>query len=375
MDFVFLPPEVNSARMYAGPGPGSLLAAAGSWDSLAAELGTTAETYESVLSGLTTFEWRGPASEAMAAAVAPYMGWLQTTAAQTRQTAMQAREAAAAYELAHAMTVPPPAVTANRAQLAALIATNILGQNTAAIAATEAQYAEYWAQDAAAMYGYAASSAAAAQLTPFSPPKQTTNAAGLTAQNAAVTQANASAAASSPVSQAVAAVSQAAQAVPPGPLGIIGDIDFTLLNGLQVTSATLNGITRTTAIVAGVLASEKLLGIPLPNFAPPPAAALSGAASSLGGGAGLGNVTAVLARAGTLGPMSVPASWSAPSSSHVAALQPAGMTTLPGTDETVASGYPGYPGMPAGTGSRALGGGPPRYGVRLTVMPRPPAAG
>jgi hypothetical protein len=73
--------------------------------------------------------------------------------------------------------------------------------------------------------------------------------------------------------------------------------------------------------------------------------------------------------------MSVPASWSAPSSSHVAALQPAGMTTLPGTDETVASGYPGYPGMPAGTGSRALGGGPPRYGVRLTVMPRPPAAG
>jgi len=375
MDFVFLPPEVNSARMYAGPGPGSLLAAAGSWDSLAAELGITAQTYESVLSGLTSLHWRGPAADAMSAAVAPYMGWLHITAEQTRQTAMQAREAAAAYELAHAMTVPPPAVTANRAQLAALIATNFFGQNTAAIAATEAQYAEYWAQDAAAMYGYAASSAAAAQLTPFSPPKQTTNAAGLTAQNAAVTQANASAAASSPVSQAVAAVSQAAQAVPPGPLGIIGDIDFTLLNGLQVTSATLNGITRTTAIVAGVLASEKLLGIPLPNFAPPPAAALSGAASSLGGGAGLGNVTAVLARAGTLGPMSVPASWSAPSSSHVAALQPAGMTTLPGTDETVASGYPGYPGMPAGTGSRALGGGPPRHGVRLTVMPRPPAAG
>ena len=272
------------------------------------------------------------------------------------------------------MTVPPPAVTANRAQLAALIATNILGQNTAAIAATEAQYAEYWAQDAAAMYGYAASSAAAAQLTPFSPPKQTTNAAGLTAQNAAVTQANASAAASSPVSQAVAAVSQAAQAVPPGPLGIIGDIDFTLLNGLQVTSATLNGITRTTAIVAGVLASEKLLGIPLPNFAPPPAAALSGAASSLGGGAGLGNVTAGLARAGTLGSMSVPASWSAPSSSPVTALSGSGLPTLPGTGELAGSGYgmPGIPGMP---GRRQATGVVPRYGARLTVMPRPPAAG
>ena len=374
MDFAFLPPEINSARMYAGPGSGSLLAAAGSWDSLAAELGITAQTYESVLSGLTSLHWRGPAADAMSAAVAPYMGWLHITAEQTRQTAMQAREAAAAYELAHAMTVPPPAVTANRAQLAALIATNILGQNTAAIAATEAQYAEYWAQDAAAMSGYAASSAAAAQLTPFSSPKQTTNASGLTAQNAAVTQANASAAASSPVSQAVAAVSQAAQAVPPGPLGIIGDIDFTLLNGLQVTSATLNGITRTTAIVAGVLASEKLLGIPLPNFAPPPAAALSGAASSLGGGAGLGNVTAGLARAGTLGSMSVPASWSAPSSSPVTALSGSGLPTLPGTGELAGSGYgmPGIPGMP---GRRQATGVVPRYGARLTVMPRPPAAG
>ena len=374
MDFAFLPPEINSARMYAGPGSGSLLAAAGSWDSLAAELGITAQTYESVLSGLTSLHWRGPAADAMSAAVAPYMGWLHITAEQTRQTAMQAREAAAAYELAHAMTVPPPAVTANRAQLAALIATNILGQNTAAIAATEAQYAEYWAQDAAAMSGYAASSAAAAQLTPFSSPKQTTNASGLTAQNAAVTHANASAAASSPVSQAVAAVSQAAQAVPPGPLGIIGDIDFTLLNGLQVTSATLNGITRTTAIVAGVLASEKLLGIPLPNFAPPPAAALSGAASSLGGGAGLGNVTAGLARAGTLGSMSVPASWSAPSSSPVTALSGSGLPTLPGTGELAGSGYgmPGIPGMP---GRRQATGVVPRYGARLTVMPRPPAAG
>jgi PPE-repeat protein len=272
--------------------------------------------------------------------------------------------------------VPPPAVTANRAQLAALIATNILGQNTAAIAATEAQYAEYWAQDAAAMCGYAASSAAAARLTPFSSPKQTTNAAGLTAQNAAVTQANASAAASSPVSQAVAAVSQPAQVIPPGPLGIIDSIDFSLLNAIQAGATGISGTYFIEAFTAGTLASEKLLGVPLPNLGPPPIPKPpAAAASSLGGGAGLGNVTAVLARAGTIGPMSVPASWSAPSSSHVAALQPAGMTTLPGTDETVASGYPGYPGMPGGTGSRALGGGPPRYGVRLTVMPRPPAAG
>ena len=60
MDYAILPPEVNSARMYTGPGSGSLLAAAGSWDSLAAELSTTAETYESVLSGLTTLQLARP---------------------------------------------------------------------------------------------------------------------------------------------------------------------------------------------------------------------------------------------------------------------------------------------------------------------------
>lgn len=137
--------------MYAGPGSGSLLAAAGSWDSLAAELSITAAVYESVLSGLTGLSWYGPASQAMAASAAPYVGWLHATAERAQQTGIQARAAAAAYELARAMTVPPPAVAANRTQLATLVATNFFGQNTAAIAANEAQYAEYWAQDASAM--------------------------------------------------------------------------------------------------------------------------------------------------------------------------------------------------------------------------------
>src|ERR1700742_4902384 len=137
MDFALLPPEINSARIYTGPGSASLLAAAGSWDSLAAELATTAETYESVVWGLATLNWRGPASESMTATAAPYIGWLHTTAEETKQTAMQARAAAAAFEQAFAITVPPAAVAANRAQLTALIATNLFGQNTAAIAATE----------------------------------------------------------------------------------------------------------------------------------------------------------------------------------------------------------------------------------------------
>lgn len=42
MDFGVLPPEINSGRMYAGPGSGPMMAAAAAWDSLAAELGLAA---------------------------------------------------------------------------------------------------------------------------------------------------------------------------------------------------------------------------------------------------------------------------------------------------------------------------------------------
>lgn len=187
MDYGALPPEINSARMYAGPGSGSMLAAGAAWDALAAELRSTGASYSSVISGLTT-AWVGPSSATMAAAAAPYAAWLNATAAQAEQAGNQARAAAAAYETAFAATVPPPVVETNRAELASLIAGNVLGQNTAAIAANEARYARMWAQDSAAMYGYAGQSAAAATVTPFDPPAQNTNPAGTAGQTAAVNQ-------------------------------------------------------------------------------------------------------------------------------------------------------------------------------------------
>ncbi|OJZ74682.1 hypothetical protein BRW65_08220 [Mycobacterium paraffinicum] len=174
--------------MYAGPGPGPMLAAAAAWEILAAELHCTTASYSSAISGLTA-AWRGPSSATMAAAAASYKWWLGATAAQAEQTANQARAAVAAYETAFTATVPPPVIAANRSLLMSLIATNVFGQNTGAIAATEARYAEMWAQDAAAMYGYASSSASAAQLTPFTPPSQTTDPAGTAGQAAAVAQA------------------------------------------------------------------------------------------------------------------------------------------------------------------------------------------
>ena len=134
-----------------------MMAAAAAWDELAAELATAARGYNSVITELTSAPWVGPASRSMLAAVTPYVSWLSTMAAQAEETASQARAAAAAYETAFTVTVPPPVIAANRVLLMTLIATNFFGQNTPAIVATEAQYMEMWAQDAAAMYGYAAS--------------------------------------------------------------------------------------------------------------------------------------------------------------------------------------------------------------------------
>ncbi len=206
MDFAVLPPEVNSGRMYAGPGSGPMLAAAAAWDGLAAELQSTAASYGSAISELTGGPWLGSSSASMAAAAAPYLDWMTGAATQAEQTATQAKAAAAAYEAAFAMTVPPAMIVANRTLLMTLIATNIFGQNTAAIAATETDYAEMWAQDTAAMYGYAGSSAAASTLTPFTSPPPTTNPAGAGSQAAAVAQSSTSSG-----SQLMSALPQALQ--------------------------------------------------------------------------------------------------------------------------------------------------------------------
>src|ERR1700761_3649310 len=156
MDFAALPPEINSARMYFGPGSGPMLAAATAWESLAAELQSTAAAYGHEVASLTDGLWLGAAALSMAAAAAAHMHWLTASAKQAQETAGQARMAAAAYEAAFLSTVPPAMISANRSHLMTLVATDILGQNSAAIAPTEAQYAEMWARDATAMYAYAA---------------------------------------------------------------------------------------------------------------------------------------------------------------------------------------------------------------------------
>ena len=215
MDFGALPPEVNSGRMYTGPGPATLLAASAGWAALAAELHSVAGGYQAVITGLTDESWTGPSSMSLVAAVTPYLQWMRIVAVQCEEAGTRATAAAAAYETAFAMTVPPPAIVANRVRLATLIATNCLGQNTPAIAATEAEYSEMWAQDAAAMYNYAANASAASAFKAFTSPPQATNPSEAVGTNAQTTSTR-------PMSEVTEALQQLATPGSSSSLGIDG---------------------------------------------------------------------------------------------------------------------------------------------------------
>jgi PPE-repeat protein len=318
MDFALLPPEINSARMYDGAGSGPMLAAAAAWDGLAFELHSAATSYGSVVSGLTAGPWLGAASAAMTAAAGPYVAWMRSTATQAEQTAIQAKAAAAAYEVTFAAMVPPPVIAANRTLLQALVATNLFGQNSPAIAATETLYAEMWAQDATAMYGYAGASASATTLPPFTPAPQTTTGASA----AASTQAAASQTISTALQALTSTSTGTAQTTVLDTLGTLADlIDIVLfLPGLAQAGLTpLN----TTSIFTDLsfddselrdeaLASQgedienMLVALGAPRVAAPSTSA--GLAMALGP-AEVPSVTAGLGQAPTVGRLSVPQAW------------------------------------------------------------------
>jgi PPE-repeat protein len=328
VDFAALPPEVNSGRMYAGAGVGPLVAAGAAWDALAAELSSAATSYRTVMSELTAGPWVGPSSGAMAAAVAPYVSWMNTTAAQAEQTAGQLGSVVAAYEAAFAATVPPPEIEVNRALLASLVSTNVLGQNTPAIAATEAQYSEMWAQDAAAMYGYAGASATATRLTAFNAAPQTTNPSGTQMQAASVNQAAASSAGPSAQS-ALSNVPNALQSLSTGSIATPSDLDPGLGSLLDAPSGGPTGLNLFTQnvgnwalVISGPLFTASgitpLMGslytLALPATAAAAASDVTPADAGLGNlvdshGAGASPMSASLGKSATVGELSVPQSW------------------------------------------------------------------
>jgi PPE-repeat protein len=316
MDFALVPPEINSARMYDGPGSGPMLAAAVAWDGLATELHSAATSYGSVISELSAGPWLGAASAAMTAAAAPYVAWMRSTATQAEQTAIQAKAATAAYEVTFAAMVPPPVIEANRALLQALVATNLFGQNSQAIAATETLYAEMWAQDATAMYGYAGASASATTLPPFTPAPQTTNRTSATASTqAAASQATATALQGLTSTAATNATSASALSTLSDLAGLILFLPGLAQTGLTPLNTT--GLFTDLSFDDDELRDEAtqrkvdelkgmLVALGAPEVAAPSMSA--GLATALGP-AEVPSVTAGLGRAPTVGRLSVPAGW------------------------------------------------------------------
>jgi PPE-repeat protein len=387
MDFGALPPEINSARMYAGPGAGPMMAAATAWNTLAAELSSTAAGYESVITELTGEQWLGPASASMAAAVQPYVAWMNLTAGHAQHAATQATASAAAFEIAFAATVPPPVIAANRAQLAALVATNFLGINTPAIMATEAHYGEMWAQDATAMYGYAASSAGAGTLTPITPPAPTANPAGLAGQAAAVAQAGSTTGTQAGLIQTISSLPKAVAALASPLAAVPAQATPPPILSFPIVANTINGIVNTGAwFVMNGVTNAVLLGHAM--YSVPAAAAATTTAQSVAGGmgitglagavepagaAGFGGVPVLagLGQASTVGGLSVPASWAAATpaaNSGASALAGSGWAVAPEEAGPVAAVPAGMPAM--AMAGKSLGFGGPRYGFRPTVMPK-----
>lgn len=389
MDFGALPPEVNSARMYAGAGAAPMMAAAATWNSLGAELSTTAASYQSTIAALTGEEWLGPASVSMAAAVAPYVAWLNTTAAAAEHAAAQASASAAAFESAFAMTVPPPVVAANRAQFAALVATNFLGFNAAAIAATEAQYAQMWAQDAIAMYSYAATSSIAGVLQPLSSPAPTTNPAGLAGQAAAGNAQNGLSQLVSGLPNTVQTLASPLSAAPAQASDFLSDFigstqNIGIWNAIQtystygVTAGSWHlfaGIASAIAIASpGVGAANSAMLVDSVDSEAAPAG--SAAAANIGSTP----VLASVAQAAPVGGLSVPSTWPGALPAEAGAAPLITSEWVPGTAEgstsmaAVPMGMAGM-GAAAAAGRGGFGLSNPKYGFKPTVIMRPVAAG
>ncbi|MDI3313546.1 MAG: PPE domain-containing protein [Mycobacterium sp.] len=305
-DFAMVPPEIHSARMYSGPGSGPMLAAAAAWEELASELNWLAAGCDSVVSAL-----KGEPSAFATATAAPYLGWVNATAAKAEQAAAQAKAAAAAFESALSMTVPPAVISANRSLLKVLATSNFLGQHAPAIATTEGHYGEMWAQNVAAMYGYAGAAAAASTLVPFTLPPSSTGAA---AQGAAAgtpgtdTAALAGASPHTVLSELMSAVPEALGNLA-SPLSAPGSRLASLASRLDASDSGLGASPATPADVnTPVVGAIKLLTAAMTALAPEANSATDGADTSVPAGGGV-EMSVRRGQAACIGALSVPRVW------------------------------------------------------------------
>ncbi len=381
LEFAWLPPEINSARIFAGAGSGPLHMAATAWEGLAQDLLASASSFDSVIVGLTAGPWAGPASASMAAAAAPYVGWLTAAAGQATSAGTQARAAATAFEVAQAATVHPAAVTANRTTLATLIATNFFGLNAPAIAATEFQYVEMWAADVGAMLGYhAGATSVASTMAQFSlPPMSMAGLVGGVSQlapqvMAEVTQLGTQATAM--LSPLLSPLLSAVTAAAPGVMSALSTVE-SAASGLQpLTSVAQIGMYPASMAISPLMSLVQMAsqsntaGMAAANaaaLAADPAKFVGSAIpdmKALGGAGGLGaGMGADLGKARLVGAMSVPPTWQGSMPSRMISSAMSGLGGMPNAAEMAAAAGPGGSGMgmmpmPMGGGMGAGGGMP-----------------
>lgn len=148
-----IPAEYISNIIYEGPGADSLFFASGQLRELAYSVETTAESLEDELDELDE-NWKGSSSDLLADAVERYLDWLTKHSRQILETAYVIDFLAYVYEETRHKVVPPATIANNREEVHRLIASNVAGVNTPAIAGLDAQYQQYRAQNIAVMNDY-----------------------------------------------------------------------------------------------------------------------------------------------------------------------------------------------------------------------------
>lgn len=148
-----IPAEYISNIIYEGPGADSLSAAAEQLRLMYNSANMTAKSLTDRLGELQE-NWKGSSSDLMADAAGRYLDWLTKHSRQILETAYVIDFLAYVYEETRHKVVPPATIANNREEVHRLIASNVAGVNTPAIADLDAQYDQYRARNVAVMNAY-----------------------------------------------------------------------------------------------------------------------------------------------------------------------------------------------------------------------------